>query len=230
MCSAGTQMLLALAIVAIAAPPVPTDIQTAYQEREVSQFMHFSMCTYAGCEQDTACQTNKPELFNPVDLDTDQWIATAKALGAKQICLTAHHTGGFALWQTKLTNYSVAQSKWRGGKGDVVAEFTASCKKAGISPCFYFINDWDCFESHDDPATYLRIQLSMLTELLTKYGQIDRLWFDFYGNGCQNGWCPGGLFPNAWANVTAHVRKISPMTMMLPLLACTREADRHAPP
>ena len=53
----------------------------------------------------------------------------------------------------------------------------------GISPCLYFINDWDCWEANDTAPVYLQKQLDMLTELLTKYGTIDRLWFDFYGSG-----------------------------------------------
>ena len=63
-----------------ASPPRPTSLQAEYQERELSMFMHFSMCTYAGCEQDTACSTNPPRLFNPVGLDTDQWVGVAKVL------------------------------------------------------------------------------------------------------------------------------------------------------
>ena len=57
------------------------------------------MCTFApkgGCEQDTACRSNPASLFDPSALDTTQWLRTAKALGAKEVCLTAHHTGGFA--------------------------------------------------------------------------------------------------------------------------------------
>ena len=48
--------------------------------------------------------------FNPTALDTDQWARTALGLGAKQVCLTVHHSGGFALWPTKATNYSILAS------------------------------------------------------------------------------------------------------------------------
>lgn len=46
-----------------------------------------------------------------------QWVETAAKLGAKEVCLTAHHTGGFALWQTNLTDYGIKESKYKGGKG-----------------------------------------------------------------------------------------------------------------
>eukprot|EP00041_Stephanoeca_diplocostata_P022022 m.521845 g.521845 ORF g.521845 m.521845 type:complete len:333 (+) comp21965_c0_seq1:99-1097(+) len=197
----------------------PTAGQLEFQDRELAMFMHFSMCTFApngGCEQDTACRSNPPSLFNPSGLNTTQWMQTAVDLGAKQICLTAHHTGGFALWNTNVTDYGIKESPWMGGKGDIVKEFTDSCREFGISPCLYFINDWDCWESNDTAPVYVQKQLDMLTELLTKYGTIDRLWFDFYGAGCTPAWCPAGSFPDGWAKVVAHVRKTSPSTLMLP--------------
>eukprot|EP00038_Savillea_parva_P004337 m.136574 g.136574 ORF g.136574 m.136574 type:complete len:630 (+) comp11439_c0_seq6:204-2093(+) len=202
-----------------AAGPKPTTMQEQFIENELAMFVHFSMCTFApngGCEQDTQCKSNPPSLFNPTGLNTTQWLETAVAMGAKQVCLTAHHTGGFALWQTNQTDYGVRQSPWKGGKGDIVQEFVDSCHQFDISPCLYFINDWDCWESGDAPDVYLNKQLGMLTELLTQYGPIDRLWFDFYGRGCAPGQCPGDLFPNAWPTVVSHVRTLSPHTMMLP--------------
>ena len=54
---------------------------------------------------------------------------------AEEICLTAHHEGGFSLWDTKYSNYSVMQSPY--GK-DIVAQFVASCQKFGVKPCYYF--------------------------------------------------------------------------------------------
>jgi len=94
--------IIALLAAVSGSPARPTTEQLAYQKNDVSMFMHFSMCTFApsgGCEQDTACRSNPPSLFNPTALNTTQWMETAVALGAKEICLTAHHTGGFALFQ-----------------------------------------------------------------------------------------------------------------------------------
>jgi hypothetical protein len=210
------------AAAAVDQPPrgLPTGNQLVYGDREVSMFIHFSMCTFApngGCEQDTACRSNPPSLFNPTALNTTQWLATAKAMGAKEVCLTAHHTGGFALFQSNSTSYGIKESPFKGGKGDIVKEFTDSCRQFGISPCLYFINAWDCYESGDSPALYLARQLGMLTELLDgRYGTIDRLWFDQYGFSSRPGQSPATLFPAAWGNVTAHVKATSPRTMMLP--------------
>lgn len=212
---------LCLPAAALAQSPagrVPTPEQLSYQRKEVSMFMHFSMCTFAGCEQDTACRKNPPSLFAPTALNTTQWVATAAALGAKEICLTAHHTGGFALFQSEHTNYSVRQSPYRGGRGDIVAEFTASCRAFGISPCLYFIPHWDCWESQDAPDVYLDRQLGMLTELMnrSRYGKIDRFWFDQWSFSSNGGQSPSGVFPDAYQKIADHVHATSPGTLMLP--------------
>jgi alpha-L-fucosidase len=211
-------LLLVVAATVMAARPLPSANQLKYHEREVSMFMHFSMCTFADCEQDTACRKNPPSLFQPNGLNTTQWLETAVALGAKEVCLTAHHTGGFALWQSDVTAYGVRQSSWRGGNADIVKEFVDSCRKFDVSPCLYFINAWDCYESGDTPAVYLAKQKGMLSELMnrSKYGKIDRFWFDQYGFPSHTGQSPAGLFPGAWQDIVAHVHKESPGTMMLP--------------
>ena len=104
---------------------LPTASQLVYQRRELSLFLHFSICTYAGCEQNT-CDSNPASLFNPGAMNVTQWVSIAIDAGAEEICLTARHSGGFALWPSRHTNYSVAQSPWREGKGDVIAEFVAA--------------------------------------------------------------------------------------------------------
>ena len=218
---------LSLRAAALSSTRTPSPTQQAYMPHEQIMFVHFSMCTFAQCEQDTACRTNPPSLFNPTALNVTQWIETAAALGATQVCLTARHTGGFALWQTKHGEYGVRQSPWLGGRGDIVQEFTAACRRFGISPCVYFIPAWDCslyWESGGQSATYLNRTLGMLGELLDvqKYGKIDRLWFDQFGwgdrGGAQrkNGTSPDGLWPQSWSTIVDYVHTHSPGTAMLP--------------
>ena len=200
----------------ISSQTLPTPQQLEYQRGQVSMFLHFSMCTFANCEQDTQCRTNPPSLFNPTNVNVSQWMETARALGATEACLTSHHTGGFALFQTNYTQYGIKESPYRGGEGDIVKEFVDAARAAGISPCLYFINAWDCYESGDAPDDYLDRQLGMLTQLMTQYGPIYRFWFDQFGFSSRAGESPAGLFPAAWANVSDHVRRISPSTLMLP--------------
>ena len=54
----------------------------------------------------------------------------AKAFGASEVCITAHHEGGFTLWPSNHSTYGVASSSWKGGKGDVLKEFAAAARAA----------------------------------------------------------------------------------------------------
>jgi len=80
------------------------------------------MPTAAGphVKNNTSRKVFDTELYNPVKLDTDQWIESAKACGAKYAVFTATHFNGFMQWQSDLYPYGVKQAAWRGGKGDVV--------------------------------------------------------------------------------------------------------------
>ena len=95
-------------------------------------------------------------------------------MGAKEICLTVTHEGGFALWPSNFTNYSVAHSHWRSGGGDVVADFVASCRRHDILPCFYMAppHMGNLMLEGLSPDDYMGRVNGMLTELLTNYGTI----------------------------------------------------------
>lgn len=74
----------------------------------------------------TVEEVSQWELAN---LDTDAWVAAAVAFGAKYIILVADHMTGFTLWNTKFHNYSVANTRYKGGGGDIVKDLIASCQK-----------------------------------------------------------------------------------------------------
>ena len=70
----------------------------------LAQFMHFSVDPWSSIEHNCVGSSGKcipASSFNPSNLSTDQWVETAVAFGAKEICLTAAHEGGFAV--TNLT-------------------------------------------------------------------------------------------------------------------------------
>ena len=165
--------------------PAPSAAQQTALSHAFTVFHHYSLCTYLGCQWDL--QTAPATDFAPPDAgpNVDQWMAVSKMVGATQACLTVRHVDGFALWPSRTTNYSVAASGWRGGRGDVVADFVAAARRAGISPCLYVILGFNVAanHSHTPPGRYLDDQVTVLTELLTNYGQIDRLWWDNYAIG-----------------------------------------------
>jgi alpha-L-fucosidase len=170
---------------------MPTQRQIEWADCEIGVIIHQDVQVYVPSYEDHA-DTNVPpaSVFNPSALDTDQWIETAKAAGAKYAVLVAKHCSGFSLWPTKAHGYSVASSPWKDGKGDVVADFIASCRKYGIKPGLYAStgrNNW--FGVSDLKAGYKTIPdekwnryrdlvRTQLTELWSNYGELFEIWFD----------------------------------------------------
>lgn len=175
-----------------------------------------------------------PKIFNPTDLDCDDWMRAASALGTKEICLTAQHEGGFALWPSNYTNYSVAASPWKNGKGDVLREFADAANRWGIKICYYLQaadDGWGMY--HRVPkytaATFLETTLGKLREVLTEYGPVNRFWFDGDGFGGTTNSSTTRNMPaefNAndtllWEPVFKLIRDISPQTLLGPKRART---------
>ncbi len=143
----------------------PTPAQTAWQDLEVGVIIHFSTNTFLNREWGDG--TASPSTFNPAHVDTDQWMQAAKSGGAKYAVLVAKHHDGFALWPSKQTDYSVKNSPWLGGKGDLVRMASDSARKAGLSFGIY-LSPWDRHDArYPDPAAYDKYYLSQLDELAT---------------------------------------------------------------
>lgn len=178
--------------------PVPSPIQLAWQEDELTLFVHFGMNTFTG--RSTGLGTEDPKLFNPTDLDCNQWVRVAKECGFKGIILTAKHHDGFCLWPTATTKHSVASSDWKGGKGDVVRELANACKSGGIKLGIY-CSPWDRSVSNydSDKPAYAKYYEQQLTELLSNYGPVYEMWFD--GNKADVA---------EWPNIIGLVRKLQP--------------------
>lgn len=159
---------------------VPTPAQLAWQEDGLGVFFHVGVNTFAGLEWSDG--TLDPAIFDPTDLDADDWVGTAASLGARYVVLTAKHHDGFCLWPTATTDYSVASSPWRDGGGDVVREVADACARHGLKLGLY-LSPWDRHApEYADPAAYDALYLAQLRELCTGYGELHELWFDGAGS------------------------------------------------
>lgn len=158
----------------------PTPAQLTWQRDGLGVFFHVGVNTFAGKEWSDGTLT--PESFDPTELDADEWVRTAQELGAKYVVLTAKHHDGFCLWPTATTDYSVASSPWKDGRGDVVREVADACARYGIKLGLY-ASPWDRnAPQYEDAAAYDEFYLAQLRELCTNYGQLSELWFDGAGS------------------------------------------------
>ena len=102
-----------------AADVKPSPQQVEWQDLEFGVIIHFGTNTFLNREWGDG--SADPRVFNPTDVDPDQWVRAAKAAGARYVVLVAkHHDGFVCLWPTNQTKYSVTASPWRDGKGDLV--------------------------------------------------------------------------------------------------------------
>ena len=141
--------------------------------------------------------------FNPDLFDAREWVAAAKRAGMKYVVLTTKHHEGFCLWDTKTTDYKITNTPF--GR-DLVREFVDACRAAGLKVGFYFsLMDWhhpdytvdighpqrpkdkrdwtqenfDRLNAGKDMKRFREFMFAQVRELLTDYGKIDVIWYDF---------------------------------------------------
>lgn len=181
----------------------PTAKQLDFQSWEFGLFIHFGLRTFYEGHVDFDGREMSPTSFNPTNLDCEQWAKTAKEAGMEYAVLTAKHHDGFSNWPSAYTEFSVAQSPWKDGKGDVVEEFVTACRKHGIKPGIYY-SPYDGavdFYSNKDSKAYDDYFINQITELLGNYGEIDILWFDGAGSAGHE---------YDWPRIVKAIRKLQP--------------------
>ena len=170
---------------------LPKKSQLGFLDWELGIFFHFGIRSFFQGSEDWDEKPMPASSFCPDALDCDSWIRTAKEAGARYAILTCKHHDGFANWPTRFSDYSVASSPFRAGKGDVVREFTDACRRGGLKVGLYYSPAqwggetacWSGREPSERDARYDDYFVGQITELLTGYGRIDYLWFDACGSG-----------------------------------------------
>lgn len=197
----------------------PTKEQLAWQDMELGVLIHYCLEIYRPdlrgdwYKTDAVRTAIAPETIYPSKLDPEQWVRSAAELGAKYAVLVTNHCTGFSLWNTKVNDFSIASTKWRGGGGDICREFIDACKRYGLRPGFYYstgcngyynINDnWKWDYTSEYYQEYVKKVEAQVTELWREYGELFEIWFD------------GGIVPpeKGGPDLTPLLRKYQPQAI-----------------
>lgn len=197
--------------------PTPSTSQLRWARAELGVIFHYDLHVFDGKKYNQTINRIHPvedyNIFNPTELDTDQWIKAAKDAGATFAVITATHETGFAIYQSDVNPYSLKALRWRDGKGDIVADFIKSCHKYGLMPGIYIGIRWNSlygiynFKADGDgefarnrQEWYRRYCERMTEELCSRYGDLFMVWFD---GGADD---PKGLGPD----VEPIIRRLQP--------------------
>lgn len=182
--------------------PTPENLATRewFQNARFGLFIHWGVYSVLGDAEwvmqvqsiPVATYEKVPTFFNPVAFDADEWVRIAKEAGMKYITITSKHHDGFAMFDSKVSDYDIVDRTPY--NQDVLKKLADACQREGIKLFFYYSQlDWhnpDYFPrgrtgqnytgrpDHGNWQKYLDYMNAQLSELLTNYGPIGGIWFD----------------------------------------------------
>lgn len=160
--------------------PVPSEAQLDWHRMELLAFVHFTTNTFTNKEWGYGDES--PSIFNPTELDVDQWMTTLDNAGFKGVILTAKHHDGFCLWPSDYTEHDVANSPYENGEGDIVKEVSEAARQYGLKFGVY-LSPWDRNRADYGEPSYIEYYRNQLEEIFTNYGPIFEMWFDGANGG-----------------------------------------------
>lgn len=191
--------------------PSPENIKARewFQDARFGLFIHWGVYSVLGdgewvmYQQGIDKQTYEkvPGFFNPVKYNPREWVAMAKAAGMKYITITSKHHDGFAMFDSKLTDWDIVDRTPYGK--DVIKMLAEECRKEGIK-LFFYHSQLDWYQDNYYPRgvtggtsgrpqkgdwyKYLDFMDGQLIELLTNYGEIGGIWFDGFWDKKDSDW------------------------------------------
>jgi alpha-L-fucosidase len=193
--------------------PVPSAQQLAWHQMETNAFIHFTTNTFT--DKEWGYGDEKESVFNPSQLNAEQWAKTLKEAGFKTMILTCKHHDGFCLWPSKYTTHSVKNSPYKNGKGDIVKEASNAAKKYGLNFGVY-LSPWDRNQASYGTPAYIEYYRNQLKELFTQYGKVTEMWFDganggdgYYGGKRETRKINGATYYD-WPTTLQMITKIQP--------------------
>jgi alpha-L-fucosidase len=177
------------------------------------------------------------EEFNPARFDPRSWATLARQAGMKYAVLTAKHHDGFCLFDSQLTDYKSTATPC---KRDLVREYLEAFRAEGLKVGLYYsLLDWHppdypAYGDRDHPmrdneayknlpqdfSRYIAYMHGQVRELLTNYGRIDIIWYDFsYDNMSGETWKATEL--------VEMTRTLQPGILIDNRLAASGEGNRH---
>jgi alpha-L-fucosidase len=180
-----------------------------FQDAKFGMFIHWGVYSVLGDGEwvmnnqriDKQTYQKLPAFFNPIDYNPKEWVAIAKAAGMNYITITSKHHDGFAMFDSKLTDWDIVDRTPY--KKDVLKMLAEECRKEGLK-LFFFHSQLDWYQDdyyprgatgqtagrpdHGDWYKYLDFMDGQLTELLTNYGEIGGIWFDGFWDKPEADW------------------------------------------
>jgi alpha-L-fucosidase len=135
-------------VVEKAAKLLPRPNQTDWMRLERTFFLHFGVNTFNEVEWGSGQED--PSIFNPTELNANQWLDAITNFGGKMIVLVCKHHDGFCYWPTRYTPHSVAASPWRDGRGDEVREVAEAARVHGVKFAIY-LSPADLYQLRTNP-------------------------------------------------------------------------------
>jgi alpha-L-fucosidase len=226
-------LVLAISAAALAQEgytPAPENLKARawFQEARFGLFVHWGAYAVAGDgewvmhnKRITVPEYERdfPTAFNPTKFDAAAWVAMVKAAGMRYITITSKHHDGFAMWDSKVSDYDVVERTPYGK--DILKQLADECRKQGVKLFFYHSQlDWHHpdyfprgrtgrFSGRDDKGDwfkYLDYMDTQLEELLTGYGELGGIWFDGWWDRPDADWRLGKTY--------GLIHKLQPATLV----------------